>query len=348
MSDAPDLKPAYLLTGSDRPKIEVALQRLRRHFEHEAVELVSGLDTPGADVVARCNAGNLFGDARLVVVESIDGRLNADNRLTGGWKAADLAAVVEYLGSPAPGTTLALVAAELKADSPLGKACKKIGDVLDFAVAKRGHVAWVAQRFRQAGVQADSDACAAIVHLVGDDMVTLAAEVDKLITWSGSGSGSGSGGESVDERIVAELVASVADTPSFAITDAWAQRETGQALEATEMIFERSGRPRRDEVARLAGTLGGHASKLKTARRLAAEGVKPADALSQLGTRSSFYAGKLFQQAERFADDELRDATERLADLDLALKGNSKLDSDLELQRTLIEISRAPGRAKAI
>ena len=336
--DAPELKPAYLLTGSDRPKIEVALQRLRRHFEHEAVELVSGLDTAGADVVARCNAGNLFGDARLVVVESIDGRPNADHRLTGGWKAADLAAVVEYLASPAPGTTLALVAAELKADSPLGKACKKIGDVLDFAVAKRGHAAWVAQRFRQAGVPADSDACALLVHLIGDDMVTLAAEVDKLITWSG--------GESVDERLVEELVAPVADTPSFAVTDAWAEHETGDALEATETIFERSSRPRRDEVARLAGTLGGHASKLKTARRLAAEGVRPADALAQLGTRSSFYAGKLFQQAERFADDELRDATERLADLDLALKGNSRLDSDLELQRTLIEISRAPGRAK--
>ena len=86
---------------------------------------------------------------------------------------------------------------------------------------------------------------------------------------------------------------------------------------------------------------------MKTARRLAADGIRPADALSQLGTRSSFYAGKLFQQAERFADDELRDATERLADLDLALKGDSKLESDLQLQRTLIEISRAPGRPGA-
>ena len=34
---APDLKPVYLLTGSDRPKIETALARLRRHFEQEAV-----------------------------------------------------------------------------------------------------------------------------------------------------------------------------------------------------------------------------------------------------------------------------------------------------------------------
>ena len=339
MSDAPELKPAYLLTGSDRPKIEVALRRLRRHFEHGAIELVSALDSSGVDVVARCNAGNLFGDARLVVVEAVDGRPNADNRLTGGWKAADTAAIVEYLGSPAPGTTLALVAVELKADSPLGKACKKVGDVLEFLVRKNAHAAWAAERFRQAGVPADPDACAMLVHLVGEDMVTLAAEVDKLITWSG--------GESVDERLVEELVAPVAETPSFRVTDAWAERDTGDALEATETIFERSGRTRRDEVARLAATLGGHASKLKTARRLAAEGVRPADALSQLGTRSSFYAGKLFQQAERFGDDELRDATERLADLDLALKGNSKLDSDLELQRTLIEISRAPGRPGA-
>ncbi len=336
MSDLPQLKPAYLLTGSDRPKIEVALQRLRRHFEQEAIELVTALDTPGADVVARCNAGNLFGDERLVVVDAVDGTPNADRRLTGGWKAADIETVVEYLGLPAPGTTLALVAAELKADSPLGKACKKAGDVLEFSVKRNGHAAWVGERFRQAGVPADPDACALLVDLVGDDMVTLGAEVDKLVTWSG--------GEAVDQRVVEDLVASVADIPSFKVTDAWAERETGVALEATETIFERSGRTRRDEVARLAATLGSHASKLKTARRLASEGVRSADALSQLGTRSTFYAGKLFQQSERFADDELRAATERLADLDLALKGNSKLDSDLELQRTLIEISRPAGR----
>ena len=336
MSDAFELKPAYLLTGSDRPKIELALDRLRNHFETEAVELVSALDTPGADVVARCNAGNLFGVAKLVVVEAVDGRRNAENRLTGGWKAPDVAAVVEYLGSPAPGTTLALVAAGLKADSPLGKACKKVGDVLEYKAAKLP--TWTADRFRKAGVSADPDACAALVHLVGDDMVTLAAEVDKLIAWSG--------GEPVDERVVVELVAAVANTAAYVVTDAWAAHETGVALEATETIFERSDRSRRDEVARLAATLGSHASKLKTARRLASEGVRSADALSQLGTRSTFYAGKLFQQAEQLGDDELLDATERLADLDLALKGNSKLDSDLELQRTLVEISRAPGKPK--
>ena len=39
MADGPD-QPVYLLTGSDRPKIQLALERLRRHFAPEAVETV--------------------------------------------------------------------------------------------------------------------------------------------------------------------------------------------------------------------------------------------------------------------------------------------------------------------
>ena len=89
-SETQELKPVYLLTGSDRPKIETALARLRRHFQPEAVELVSAQEVSGADAAAHCNAGSLFGDARLVVVDGVDGRRNADGRLVHGWKAADV------------------------------------------------------------------------------------------------------------------------------------------------------------------------------------------------------------------------------------------------------------------
>src|SRR6185503_12364864 len=146
-----DLKPVYLLTGSDRPKIETALARLRRHFLSEAVELVTAQDVSGPDAAALCNVGSLFGDARLVVIEGVDGRRNADGRLANGWKVADVKSVEEYLSSPAPGTVLALVAEELKKDAPLTKACAKAGDVLAFDVAKRNVAGWVAERFKQAG-----------------------------------------------------------------------------------------------------------------------------------------------------------------------------------------------------
>jgi DNA polymerase-3 subunit delta len=339
VSQQAELEPVYLITGSDEPKVEVAVRRLRARFEPEAVERVSAFEVSGDDAVALCNAGSLFGEAHLVLVDDVDGRPNADGRLTGGWKAADVTAVSDYLASPAPGTTLGLVAAEMKKDAPLAKACAKRGKVLEFAVAKRSVTGWVVERFRQSGVQAEPDACAALVHLVGDDLRALALEVDKLVTWAGT--------SPVDVAAVETLVAGRAEMPPFAITDAWAAHDTAQALEAMELIFDRSERPRRDEAARLAATLGSHAAKLNTARRLREQGVKPGDALSQLGTRSAFYADKLYKQSDEFSARELQAATVRLAELDLALKGDSRLAPDLELQRALLDLTDERGGARA-
>ncbi len=335
MSEQP-LKAVYLISGSDEPKVELAVSRLRARFTPEAVERVSALETLGEDAVALCNAGSLFGDARLVLVDDVDGRRTNEGRLTGGWKAADVKAVTAYLAAPAPATTLALVGAELKKDSPLGKACSKAGDVLEYAVPKRNVTGWVAERFRQQHVRATTEACSALVHLVGDDMRALAVEVDKLATWAGDE-------EEVTEREVELLVAPVAETPSFAVTDAWGAREPSRALEATERIFDRSDRPRRDESARLSATLASHANRLSTAKRLRESGVRSADALGELGTRSSFYAEKLYRQSDEFSQAELHSAIVRLAELDLALKGGSRLAPDLELQRAVLDLARPPG-----
>jgi DNA polymerase III delta subunit len=72
--------------------------------------------------------------------------------------------------------------------------------------------------------------------------------------------------------------------------------------------------------------------------RLAAEGVRARDAAATL-KRHPFYVEKVFAQASNFSDEELRDAVVRLAAVDHALKGGSKLAPDLELQRALIELS---------
>ena len=67
-----DLRHAYLISGSDEPKVETAVARLRAHFPPEAIERVSAVDCSGADAVTLCNAGSLFGDRRLVIVEEVD------------------------------------------------------------------------------------------------------------------------------------------------------------------------------------------------------------------------------------------------------------------------------------
>lgn len=329
MADAPD-KPVYLITGSDRPKVETAVRRLCSHFEVEAIETVSALETAGDEAAGLCNAGSLFGDARLIVVTDVDG-VKAERGRRGGWKAADVETIVTYLDSPAPATVLALVAEEQKASSALWKTCAKEGQVLAYDVAKKELHGWVAEQFRQRGARAESDAVAALIQLVGDDLRTLKVEVDKIATWAGD--------EPIGEREVEALVPSNADVPIYELTEAWSVRDPARVLAVSETLFEHDPKPRRDVAPRLAGSLASHLGRLRALKQLAAEGIKPKEAAERLKLHP-FRAQKLYAQAEGFSAEELDDAVVHLASLDGALKGQSKLAPDLEVQRTLLELSR--------
>ncbi len=334
-----ELKPVYLISGGDRPKITRAVQRLRARVDDDAVELLNAREASGEDAVAACNALGLFGGVtRLVVVEEVDGRRNSDSRLTGGWKAADVKAVTEYVANPAPDTILALVAEELKASSPLGKACAKAGEVLVYDVQKRGLPAWVRTQFELYGKKVDDDAARALVALAGEDLDTLSAEVAKLATWAGDGG--------ISAADVEAVAAPLAETSSFALTDSWGRRDVAGALRACELLLERASSPRTSEVAKLVAQLTTHVTRVRECQALAAEGIRPRDAATRL-KRSPFYVEKLFAQAANFSVDELRGAVVRLAELDLAVKGNSRPAGDLELQRALVDITRAAEPAHA-
>ena len=321
---ASDLKPVYLLTGSDRPKIRVALSRLRARFDEDAVEILQGSETGGEAAVATCNALGLFAsEGRLVLVEGVE-----------AWKAADVKALAGYLAAPTPGTTLALVGEEAKADGALGKECAKTGDVLLYDLPKRNALPrWVTEQFARRGAKVELETARLLVDVVGEDADALESEVEKLVTWAR--------GAPIGEREVAQLAAPTAETPSWDVTDAWGKRRLDTALRETEAILERSHRARRDEVPKLAAALTSQIEKASRAKRLAAEGVSPARALAELGVRFEFQAKKAFDQAANYEESELREAVVRMAQLDRALKGGSRLAPDLELTRALVDVTRS-------
>ena len=80
---------------------------------------------------------------------------------------------------------LALVGEAVGKTTALWKACAKAGSVLEFAVAKKAIQGWVAEQFAKRGVQAEPEACALLLQLVGgEDLHALAGEIDKLSTWA--------------------------------------------------------------------------------------------------------------------------------------------------------------------
>jgi DNA polymerase-3 subunit delta len=322
-----ELLSAYLIRGTDKPKVTRVLRRLRDRVGEDATEHLSAFESTGEDVAAACNALGLFTvERRLVVVENVE-----------SWKPADLKAIQEYLDQAAPTTVLALVGDDVKRDSALAKAVDKAGEVLSYDLPTRGRGSkadlpkWVQQQFHDRGVQIDIEAARALVELVGEDAQELDTEVDKLTTWAA--------GEPVGEHEVAELVPARAETPPFDLTDSWGRRDVAGVLAASERLVERSGDAARDVLLRTAGLLTNHVGRVRECQDLDGQGVPPGAAAERL-KRNRFYVQKLYEQGRNYTPDELGSAVVRLADLDLALKGGSKLPGELEFARALIEITR--------
>ena len=318
---ATELKPVYLLSGSDRPKIARALRRLRDRVGEDAIEHLTAREASGEDAVAACNAMGLFvGNGRLVIVDEAD-----------RWKADDVKALADYLAVPAPATVVALVAAEIKADSALAKAVKKAGELLMYDVPKRKVPEWVGEQFARLGAKAERDACRALVEVVGDDLDELSSEIEKLATWAGS--------EPITVAIVEQMAVGRAETPIFSLTDAWGRRDVASVLADTESLLERTHRTRSGELLRIVASLVGHVGRVRRIQRLADAGIPARDAAGKLKMHP-FAAEKAYGHASGFSPDELSLAVVRLAELDAAAKGGSRMPAELELDRTLVDITR--------
>jgi DNA polymerase-3 subunit delta len=315
------LKPAYLFTGSDRPKIALALQRLRARVGEDATETLHASEASGADAVSACNSLGLFGgESRAVVVDGVE-----------AWKAADVKEIEAYLASSAPDTVLVLVGDGVKKDSVLAKVVGKAGEAHVYEVARKQLPEWVGEQFARLGATADRDACRALVEAVGEDVGDLSSEIQKLATWAN--------GEPVTRSVVEELAVGRAETPIFAVTDSWGSRDVAGTLRATESLLERTHRPRSGELMRIIGSLVSHVGRVRKIAALADEGVRSSEIASRLKVHP-FVAEKSARQARNFSSDELAQATVKLAELEAGTRGGSRLPVDLQVERTLVEITR--------
>jgi DNA polymerase-3 subunit delta len=324
MSEKP-LLPAYLLAGGDRPKVRLALRRLRARFGPESVEVLSAETSSGEDAVAACNALGLFAGqgGRLVVVEGVE-----------RWKAEDASAVAGYLGDPVSGAVLALVAEEPLKGSKLPGIVAEAGQVLTYEAPKpRDLPSWVRERLEGLGVQADAEAARALVEIVGDDPTALAGEMEKLATWVDA--------EPIGRREVEGVAAPAQEASAWAVSDAWGARDLPRALAACEADLEHGVDP-----FVIAVRLAAQVALVRSVQALVDASLGTKEIAKRL-RKHEFRVRKAKGHAENYSRDELDAAVVRLAELDAALKGASRLAGELELQRALVELTRAPEGAPA-
>ena len=318
MAQQPEMKPAYLIAGSDWPKVDAAIARLRSRFPAESVEQLSPGGEEPIDVAAACNSLGLFPGQRLVLVRNAEG-LDDDA----------VVAIVEYLGSPTPDTCLGLFGgAGFGPRHPLVKAVEAVGEVRLFDAPERKQASeWVVRRFAEARSTCPPAVARRLVELVGEDVGDLALETDKLIAYCGA--------ETPQVEDVERLVIASPDIKPWEITDAWGRGDAAAAIGLATADVER-----REDVGRVVAQLAGHVRKVHRAAVMVEAGAAQADIARELGLKP-FPAQKLVAQARRFEPQELGRAVVRLAALDLAVKGGSRVDSRFELELALADITGA-------
>ena len=235
---------------------------------------------------------------------------------------------------------LALVAGELRKDSALLKAVAKLGEVLVYDVDRKKIVEWVVQQFAANGQRVDRELARSLVDAVvpeglEPDLHHLANEVAKLATWAG--------GDPVDWESVRELVVPFGEMPSFTLTDAIGRRDVAARARGDRGVVR--ARVVASARHRAAARRRGRAPP----RAPAGEQASPRGGLLEPGDRVPPEAAPLLRAEARptggRASPRTSSATQsvRLAELDHALKGGSRLPGDLELERALVDVTR--GRA---
>jgi DNA polymerase III subunit delta len=304
----PEMKPAYLIAGTDEAKIARTRSRLRERAEREggpgALELFeAGEGRRAPDVEGLVNslaAISLIASRRYLLVDGVD-----------AWGKADTERAAAALAQIPPETTLALVS-HGKASAGLVKAVEKAGgEVLSFdAPRERELPKQLVADARELGFELEPAAARLLVERLGPRPVRLRTELERLALWAGNGGEVG----------VPDLEAMVADTSEEAIwtlADAVVAGDEAETMRVAEVLVAQG-----EALPRIVYSL---APRLRQALRAATEleAGRPAAEVAK-GLSMHPYAAKMLVSKVKGRTPEDLDASIRaLADLELQSRGGS-------------------------
>jgi DNA polymerase III subunit delta len=325
---AEEMKPLYLIAGSDGAKIDATRARLRARAEREGgvatlevFEAAEGRGMPDHEaLLTAIPAMSLMDSRRYLLADGIE-----------RWRDKQLEPVVAALAELPPDLTLVLICR----DKPAAKLLKAVkdagGEVHEFEAPKAREMPRVlvgeAQRL---GFRLDAPAARMLVERMGANPVRLRNELERLALWAGDG------GE-VSAADLTEMIADTSEAAVWSLSDALVEGDAAAALRIGERLI--------GQGENVTGLIYGLASRLRSACSAAAqleEGIPPQQVESSLKMHP--YAAKQLVKRLQGTDlASLRAATETLADLELWCRGGA--DYGDELAFTLALRKAAAGAA---
>ncbi len=315
-----EIKPAYLISGSDEAKIARTRARLRARAEREggagALELFEageGRRAPDAEaLLASLAAISLIAARRYLLVDGVE-----------AWGKKDTERVAEALGTLPPETTVALVARG-KPPAPLAKAVKAAGgEQLRFEAPKERELPkQLVADAGELGFELDLDAARLLVERLGPRPLRLRNELERLALWAGD-----------DGRVGREqLEAIISDTSEEAIwslADALVEGDEAEVTAISERLVGQG-----EALPRVIYALAPRLRQALRASRELEAGRPPKEVAGDLSMHP--YAARiLVSKVKGRSPEDLDSAIRALADLELWSRGGSDYDERVALTLAL-------------
>lgn len=331
MSDGvADLKPVYLIHGTEELLLQRGLERLKDRFAAVA-DLDFNLETFDAgaaaveDVVNAANTLPFMAERRLVVLRHVE-KLNAE--------AQD--ALAEYAEDPARHTVLVLVGLKLAKGSRLYEAIERLDGVFEYKAPKRAEYgSAVVKLFAGIGKKIGTDAAEALVRAVGRDLRRLSVEADKVCAYVGDAG-------TVTLEDVERVMSETAPTSVFEFLDAFGGRDVRDALRLLGRLLEDG-----EAVHAVHAMAVRHVRNLIGARSVLDRGGGQSSVARELGM-PEWLARRLIGQANRWTAGELAEALVAAGRVDGEMK-TSRVQPRLALETWLAACAgprRRGGRAR--
>jgi DNA polymerase III subunit delta len=303
-----------------------------RYFRHEIMHRIPGASGEDAelsltrlsgdtaqirDVMAELKTVSMFGDHRIVLIEDADDFVSA-NRI----------ALEKYVVQPAKKSLLILDLKSFPKNTKLYKLVDQhglsveCGDLLGTKLQK-----WLQKLAKdQYGKQLDSEAAALVIQLAGDGLNLLEQEIAKLASLVGNAA-------SITSDDVPKVVGGWRTETTWAMLDAVRDGHPGKAIESLDKLLKSGEAP-----LKVFGGVTFTFRKFSEATERARTGTPLREAIAESGVFSSaIVQGESYLR--RIGFERASRILQLLIETDSELKGGSKIDPAIQLERLFVRLA---------
>jgi DNA polymerase-3 subunit delta len=331
----------HILIGENDFTLRQALEEIKKSIGDPASVMSNTTILEGARVTpeqlrSACETVPFLADKRLVVVEGLLERFEPKGR---GKKkkssrspdpSEDFQPLVDSMKDLPPFTELVIIGGDVKSNNPLLLGLASMAKVSKFPMLKYDELKrWVEQRVKQAGEGSGISARAVelMVRLVGNDLWTLANEIDKLGLFAGE--------RTIEEADVRAVVSHAREASVFNMVDAIMESRVNLAQELLQQLFRQGMTP-----AQILVMLARQARIIFQVRDMRDRGVSRGAIQTRLGLTSDFVWRKAWEQADKYSPSRLNEVYHRLLEADIAIKTGKYGDPELVLDILVAELGQ--------